>query len=231
VRARIDSFCLQELKRLKRCVEALEKRAKNTNSNEQQQPDFNVEKSPMPETRGGVGRRGGAPAQATVGADGEGTAGVVTASRLSMSAPELPGGGMLYNLWGSVSNAAGAAAESVNNAAGASANQAKQAAKAGMSAASDAAGSAARLVPSGGGQNAPTDGGGLHAAGAATPQVVDDPDTAESAEVAEQNLKLEQSAAKRNSSSLLDGLQTLKVSSLFCIALACMLRSREKCWC
>ena len=218
------------MKRLKRCVEALEKRTKNTDSNEQTQPDFNVEKSPVPETRGGVGRSGGAPAQATLGADGKGAAGVDTASRLS-SAPELPAGGMLYSLWGSVSNAAGAAADSVNNAAEAAADQAKQAAKAGMSAASDAAGSAARLVPSGGGQNAPTDGGGLDAAEAVTPQVVDDPDTADSAEAAERNLKLEQSAAKRDSSSLLDGLQTLQVSSLFCIALACKLRSREKCWC
>ena len=58
-----------------------------------------------------------------------------TAPRMSMSAP---GAGMLYNLWGSVSDAAGSAAD-----------QAKQAAKAGMSAAGDAAGSAARLVPSG----------------------------------------------------------------------------------
>lgn len=201
-------------------------RAKSTDSNEQKQPDFNVEKSLVPETTGGVGRRGGALAQATVGADGKGAAGVDSASRLSMSALELPGGGVLYNLWGSVSNAAGAAADSINNAAEAAADQAKQAAKAGMSVA-DAAGSAARLVPSGGGQNASTDGNGLDAVEAATQQVEDHPDTAESAEVAERNLKLEQSAAKRDSRSLLDGLQTLQVFSLFCIALACMLRERK----
>ncbi len=88
--------------------------------------------------------------QATEGEESKGAAGVAaplltalparaapadTAPRMSMSAP---GAGMLYNLWGSVSDAAGAAAD-----------QAKQAAKAGMSAAGDAAGSAARLVPSG----------------------------------------------------------------------------------
>jgi len=220
---------LQELKRLKRCVEALEKRAKNTDSNEQKQLDFNVQKSPAPKTRGGVGRKG-APAQATVGAEGKGAAGVDNASRL-MSAPELLGGGMRYDLWGSLSNAAGAAVHSVSNAAGSAADQARQAAKAGMSAAGDAAGSAARIIPSGGVQNASTDGGVLEAAEAASPQVVDDPDTAESAEVGDRHLKLEQYAAKRDSSSLLDGLQTFQVSSLFYIALACMLRSREKCWC
>jgi hypothetical protein len=84
--------------------------------------------------------------QTTEGEESKGAAGVAaplltalladTAPR--MSAMSAPGAGMLYNFWGSVSDAAGAAAD-----------QAKQAAKAGMSAAGDAAGSDARLVPSG----------------------------------------------------------------------------------